>query len=158
MGQEWIEIDLGKSEPIRTIWTQWEYGTQFYQYLIETSDNGKDWTVFADKRDNRLAGSPMVDFGDTHARYIRITSTGGEKRGFNGALWNVKVFDGIEDSAPQQWIGLNGMDWNGTEWRNNLGQLGGSFRLLQGAWSRRELTGMTPLCSPPALSSCMKAH
>ncbi len=149
MGQEWIEIDLGKSEPIRTIWTQWEYGTQFYQYLIETSDNGKDWTVFADKRDNRLAGSPMVDFGDTHARYIRITSTGGEKRGFNGALWNVKVFDGIEDSAPQQWIGLNGMDWNGTEWRNNLGQLGGSFRLLQGHVESKRIDGHDAIVLSP---------
>ncbi len=43
MGQEWLEIDLGKKEDIRTIWTQWEYGTQFYQYLIETSLDGKSW-------------------------------------------------------------------------------------------------------------------
>jgi len=37
MGQEWIEIDLGRVQQIQTIWTQFEYGTQFYQYLIETS-------------------------------------------------------------------------------------------------------------------------
>lgn len=132
MGQEWIEIDLGDDENIRTILTQWEYGTQFYQYLIETSVDGENWKIFSDKRNNRLAGSPMVDFGNTKARYIRITSTGGEKVGFNGALWNVKVYDTIEDSFPQQWVGMTGNDWNGREWENNQGQLGGSFKLITG--------------------------
>ena len=119
MGQEWIEIDLGGKKNIKTIWTQWEYGTQFYQYLIETSPDGKIWEVFADKRNNRLAGSPMVDFGNTDARYVRITSTGGEKAGFNGSLWNVKVFDSVEAKSPQQWLGLTGADWDGREWQNN---------------------------------------
>lgn len=132
MGQEWIEIDLGKKEKIRTVLTQWEYGTQFYQYLVETSNDGKTWEVFADKRNNRLAGSPMLDFGDKEARYVRITSTGGEKAGFNGALWNVKIYDSIEDSFPQQWIGITGNDWNGLQWENNQGQLAGSFQLLNG--------------------------
>ena len=133
MGQEWLEIDLGKEEPIKTIWTQFEYGTQFYQYLIETSLDGKTWDIYADKRDNRLAGSPMVDFGDTKARYVRLTYTGGEKVGFPGAVWNVKVFSGVEDSAPQQWIGLTAADWDGREWKNNQGQLGGAFRLVSGS-------------------------
>lgn len=132
MGQEWIEIDLGKKENIKTILTQWEYGTQFYQYLIETSEDGKNWEVYADKRKNRLAGSPMVDFGDKKARYVRITSTGGEKAGFNGALWNVKIYDSIENQFPQQWLGLTGNDWNGLQWENNQGQLGGSFNLVEG--------------------------
>ena len=34
MRQEWIEVDLGVARQIQTIWTQFEYGTQFYQYLI----------------------------------------------------------------------------------------------------------------------------
>ncbi len=69
----WVRSGLKSTsvkEDIRTIWTQWEYGTQFYQYLIETSLDGKSWDIFADKRDNRLAGSPMVDFGNTEARYV----------------------------------------------------------------------------------------
>ena len=62
----------------------------FYQYLIETSVDGKHWSVFADKRNNRLAGSPMVDFGKVKARYVRLTFTGGQKNGFGGAVWNLK--------------------------------------------------------------------
>ena len=63
-GPAWIQLDLGKKQSIKSIWTQFEYGTQFYQYLIETSNDGTHWQVFSDKRQNRLAGSPMVDFGE----------------------------------------------------------------------------------------------
>lgn len=145
MGQEWLEIDLGKPENIRTIWTQFEYGTQFYQYFIETSLDGKSWTIFADKRNNRLSGSPMTDFGDTKARYLRITTTGGEKAGFNGAIWNVKVFGDIIDSAPQQWIGLTAYDWDGRAWNNNQGMLGGSFKLVSGRVTPTRVDGRDAL-------------
>lgn len=149
MGQEWLEIDLGRPENIRTVWTQFEYGTQFYQYFIETSLDGKNWTIFADKRNNRLSGSPMTDFGDTKARYLRITTTGGEKAGFNGAIWNVKVFGDIIDSAPQQWIGLTAYDWDGRAWNNNQGMLGGSFRLASGRVTPIRLDGRDALRLSP---------
>ena len=78
-GSEWLKIDLGKTQKIKTIMTQFEYGTQFYQYLIETSTDGHNWKVFADKSQNRLAGSPMVDFGNAKARYVRLTYLGGQE-------------------------------------------------------------------------------
>ena len=149
MDQEWIEIDLGKNESIKTILTQWEYGTQFYQYLIETSEDGKEWDIYADKRNNRLAGSPMVDFGDKKARYVRITSTGGEKAGFNGALWNVKIYDTVETDFPQQWVGLSGNDWNGREWINNQGQLAGGFKLVSGKVSTTRQAGRDAIVLEP---------
>ena len=149
MDQEWLEIDLGKNEQIRSIWTQWEYGTQFYQYLIETSKDGKNWEIFSDKRDNRLAGSPMVDFGDKEARFVRIISTGGEKSGFNGAIWNVKIFDTIEDSLPQQWVGITGNDWDGREWKNSQGQLGGSFQLIEGKVNTTRKDGRNAIIMDP---------
>jgi len=149
MGQEWLEIDLGKTEDIRTIWTQWEYGTHFYQYIIETSRDDKKWDIYADKRTNRLAGSPMVDFGDTKARYIRITFTGGQKAGFGGAIWNVKIFGTVEDSCPQQWVGVTGSDWNGREWLNNEGQLGGAFILESGRARQERIAGRDALVLAP---------
>lgn len=149
MDQEWIEIDLGSPEDIKTIWTQWEYGTQFYQYLIETSLDGSNWEIFADKRNNRLAGSPMVDFGDSKARFVRITSTGNEKNGFNGSIWNVKVFDTVEDDNPQQWLGLSGKDWNGSQWQNTMGQLGGAFKLNSGKADAKRINGRDALILAP---------
>lgn len=97
MCKEWLQIDLGKVQRIQTVWTQWEYGTQFYQYLIETSKDGNTWTVFADRRDNRKPGSPMCDINDVRARYVKVTFTGAQKVGYPGALWNIKVFSGRED-------------------------------------------------------------
>lgn len=149
MGQEWLEIDLGRPQQIQTIWTQFEYGTQFYQYLIETSTDGKRWTIFADKRNNHLAGSPMVDFGKTKARFVRLTYTGGQKNGFGGAIWNIKVFSGIEDSAPQQWLGLTAADWNGREWQNNEGMLGGAFILKAGSARTERIDGRDALVLEP---------
>ena len=149
MGQEWLEIDLGSSREIQTVWTQFEYGTQFYQYLIETSVDGKHWSVFADKRNNHLAGSPMVDFGKAEARYVRLTFTGGQKNGFGGAVWNVKVFVGIEEALPQQWLGLTAADWDGREWRNNEGMLGGAFVLKEGAARTCRIEGRDALMLEP---------
>lgn len=131
-GQAWLQIDLGKKQTIKSVWTQFEYGTQFYQYIIETSNDAIHWQTFSDKRRNRLAGSPMVDFGDAKARYVRLTYTGGQKNGFGGAIWNIKVFGTAEDSAPQQWLGLTAADFDGKAWNNNEGMLGGKFDLLQG--------------------------
>lgn len=149
MGQEWLEIDLGSSREIQTVWTQFEYGTQFYQYLIETSVDGKHWSVFVDKRNNHLAGSPMVDFGKAEARYVRLTFTGGQKNGFGGAVWNVKVFGGIEEALPQQWMGLTAADWDGREWRNNEGMLGGAFVLKEGAARTCRIEGRDALMLEP---------
>lgn len=149
MGQEWLEIDLGSSREIQTVWTQFEYGTQFYQYLIETSVDGKHWSVFVDKRNNHLAGSPMVDFGKAEARYVRLTFTGGQKNGFGGAVWNVKVFGGIEEALPQQWLGLTAADWDGREWRNNEGMLGGAFVLKEGAARTCRIEGRDALMLEP---------
>ena len=146
---EWLKIDLGKPQTIKTIMTQFEYGTQFYQYLIETSTDGHNWKVFADKSQNRLAGSPMVDFGNTKARYVRLTYLGGQKNGFSGAIWNIKVYPETEDVLPQQWLGLTPADWNGHEWQNNEGMLGGSFKLKTGSVFRQHVDGKDVLVLQP---------
>lgn len=148
-GQEWLEIDLGKNREIRTIWTQFEYGTSYYQYVIETSVDGKKWDIFADKRDNMLAGSPMVDFGKCKARFIRISGTGGQKNGFPCAIWNIKVFSTVENSSPQLWLGLSATDWNGIEWKNNGGMLGGSFTLQEGNATIKRIDGKYGLVLEP---------
>lgn len=131
-GQEYFVIDLGNIQRIRTIQTQFEYATQFYQYVLETSNDGKTWQMFADKSSNKLSGSPMNDFGDVNARYIRFTYLNGEKLGYGGAVWNFKVFSDLITDSPQQWLGFSAADFNGFEWANNYGILGGRLVLVQG--------------------------
>ncbi|MBR2980764.1 MAG: family 43 glycosylhydrolase [Odoribacter sp.] len=129
---EWIQIDLEETKKISRIWTQFELPMTYYQYYIETSLNGKDWTMFADKRNNFLCGSPMVEYGDTEARYIRLTFTGAEKQGVAGAIWNIKVFETSHIDPPQMLIGLSGNSFIDGEWKNQAGMLGRSFLVTQG--------------------------
>ena len=111
MGEEWLKIDLGKVQKIQTIWTQWEYGTQYYQYRIETSSDGTHWQLFADRSRNLHAGSPKIDVAPVvkdrnvpvKARYVKITFLGCQKQGYPGALWNVKVFSTLEDRDNFEW-------------------------------------------------------
>ena len=94
---EWLQIDLGKPQTFNEVWTQFEYATFFYQYKIETSLDGKAWTLYADRTQNTMQGSPMIDKAKAKARYLRITITDTQKNGHMPAIWNVKVWQ----KAPQ---------------------------------------------------------
>lgn len=89
---EWIQIDLGKAMTFGEVWTQFEYATFFYQYKIETSLDGNHWTVYADRTDNTLQGSPMIDRKQVKSRYLRITVTDTQKNGHIPGIWNVKIW------------------------------------------------------------------
>ena len=89
---EWLQIDLGKVQKFTEIWTQFEYATFFYQYKIETSLDGQQWTLFADRTNNTMQGSPMIDKGKGKARYIRITICDTQKNGHMPAIRNVKIW------------------------------------------------------------------
>ena len=100
-GEAWLQIDLGRAERFSEVWTQFEYATFFYQYKIETSIDGCQWYLFADRTQNTTQGSPMIDRTPssksgrkalTKARYLRITITGTQKNGHMPAIWNVKVW------------------------------------------------------------------
>ena len=89
---EWLQIDLGKPQTFNEVWTQFEYATFFYQYKIETSLDGDAWTLYADRTQNTMQGSPMIDKDKVKARYLRITITDTQKNGHMPAIWNVKVW------------------------------------------------------------------
>ena len=98
---EWLQIDLGKPMKFNQVWTQFEYVTFFYQYLIETSLDGTTWTLFADQRQNTQQGSPMIDKKEVKARYLRITITDTQKAGHFPAIWNIKVFNATKKNDPE---------------------------------------------------------
>ena len=90
----------------------------------------------------------MVDFGSAKAQYSRLTYTGGQKNGFGGAIWNIKVYGSVEDSSPQQWLGLTAADFDGTAWNNNEGMLGGKLLLTQGTALREQVAGSKDAITP----------
>ena len=109
---EWLQIDLGKNVRFNEVWTAFEYPTFFYQYLIETSLDGKQWTLYADRTSNTQQGSPMIDHKKTKARYLRISITDTQKNGHMPAIWNVKVWQKapqLPDTEVEQNDGYPGM-------------------------------------------------
>lgn len=88
-----LVVDMGAERRVQRVMLDFEYSVFYYQYLIETSRDGQTWTLFADRRDNRVPGSPMVDDNAATARYVRVTVTGAEKQGLMAALWNVRVYE-----------------------------------------------------------------
>ncbi len=97
----WLTVDLGRETRFNQVFTQFEYATFFYQYLIETSSDGRNWTVYADRRANTRQGSPMIDEGEARARYVRLTVTDTQKNGHFPAVWNIKVYNATRRSNPK---------------------------------------------------------
>lgn len=92
-GQDaWIQVDLGSVQRVRSILTQFEYATWYYQYRILYSTDGDHWETFADQWDNRQFGSPMKDYNDVQARFVRVLIGQTQVAGLNKAIWNLKVY------------------------------------------------------------------
>uniref|UniRef100_F4CCP2 Glycoside hydrolase family 43 n=1 Tax=Sphingobacterium sp. (strain 21) TaxID=743722 RepID=F4CCP2_SPHS2 len=155
MHEAWWQVDLGKEECIRSVLTQFEYATWYYQYLMEYSNDGQRWKVFADRTQNTQWGSPMKDYGDVKARYFRITIKNTQLSGLNRAIWNVKIFSepriGYEEgklSTPQAPVGKQEslgllVDLEAEKYAlhtadkkvANKGVLGGLFRVKNGSYT-----------------------
>jgi len=150
VSEAWLQLDLGKVSPIKSVHTQFEYATWFYQYQITTSFDGKIWKTYADRTKNTIHGSPMIDLGNVRARYVKIKITNTEYPGINKAIWNIKVYDNdsykplAKVNAPKDHIQLASkpqgllVDLNAnnleignsvSQWKNN-GKLQGSFSPL----------------------------
>lgn len=118
IGTAWIKIDLGKVFNVKSVHTQFEYATWYYQYKIEYSIDGKLWKLYADKSKNTKHGSPMIDFGDVKARYLRTTILNTEYPGLNKAIWNIKVFENqhynpLMNTKEKPWQSLKKFDAKG---------------------------------------------
>jgi hypothetical protein len=127
--------------------TQFEFGSYYYQYKIEFSTDSLKWQLFADKSDNRISGSPMVDDNNVKARYLKLTILATEKTGNFAAVWNMKVYESLFDiplqlvnkvsdmgpGAPSTNSLLVSLDLKGLSISNpltslkNKGSIGGSF-------------------------------
>ncbi len=87
-----LTIDLGKSITVKRVLTEFEYPAWYYQYKLEYSNNGTTWKLYADRSNNKIHGSPMIDDADVSARFIKMTILGTEHPGMYKALWNIKVY------------------------------------------------------------------
>ena len=98
---EWLQIDLGGKKTIRAIQVNLAdqdfterapHAPVVYQYLLETSSDGKKWVSFADLGDNHADAPHSLHVADkpVRARYVRIVN----KKDMNGkfSLYDLRVF------------------------------------------------------------------
>lgn len=90
-----LTIDLGKLTDIKRVMTQFEFAGYYYQYKLEYSTDGENWKLYADRSNNKVSGSPMIDDNDVNARYLKLSVLDVEKTGLYAAVWNMKVFDSL---------------------------------------------------------------
>lgn len=85
-------VDLGGNFDISQVQTTFEYPTLSYTYCIETSLNGSDWSVFADKSATfPTATSPHKDSGKARAAFVRIRITGCQRPENGAGLYGFEV-------------------------------------------------------------------
>lgn len=89
--EEWIIVDLQKTEQISTIEVYPEFPIYTYQYRVDISDNGKQWTNIKDAMNNTQNGSPFEIKKEVSAQFIRVTMPNSEK-GPRPGIWEIKVY------------------------------------------------------------------
>lgn len=94
----WYEVDMGSPKSLQRIalWLYWLDG-RVYQYTVEGSPDGKNWTMLADQRANSITGTPdgnEFTFEPAEYRYVKVTiykNTKGDVSG--GHIVEIQGFD-----------------------------------------------------------------
>jgi hypothetical protein len=106
---EWFMVDLGAECKVAAIQVNYfdinskTYGRDsldYYQYLVEYSTDGKDWTTYSDKRESKegLSHNFLVSGNLNKARFIKITNYKVPSGVF--ALSDFRVFGYKEGAVP----------------------------------------------------------
>jgi len=78
-GAAWWQVDLRNPTSVARVVVVGYYGDErFYGFTVETSLDGKTWSMAADRRANKGLSTPKgytCEFAPGKARYIRVTQT-----------------------------------------------------------------------------------
>ena len=98
---ESITLDMEKPQSVRNVRLHWESRNTAYQYTIESSPDGKEWTLLADHSKNKERNGLSVDAVKTDdARYLKITFHGSNGGGW-GSLWEIEAYPGDLPPLPE---------------------------------------------------------
>jgi hypothetical protein len=103
---QWLQIDLGRSEKVARVETEFQFAQIAYRYKIEASADGRNWFTFADRTGNFDWG-PMIDPAKpaVKLRFLKVVMLGDdapERPNPEIGIWNVKIYDGVDkpNKAP----------------------------------------------------------
>ena len=100
---QWWQVDLGSVQPITKVEVDWfRAGAPVFQYRIEVSDDGTNFTVAADRTGNTVTGT-TVDRFPSSGRYVRVVATGVTGGGYWAAFHECRVYNEVQ---PMQLLSL----------------------------------------------------
>lgn len=84
----WLTVELKEPATVNAIrlWTYWDH-KRWYQYAVEGSLDGQNWTILADRRDNMLPATETghtLLFPPTKVKFVRTTIARGSAGGRTG--------------------------------------------------------------------------
>lgn len=138
----WLTVELPEPRELNLIrlWTFWD-GRRYYQYVIEGSLDGANWTVLGDRRENTTpqteAGESFL-FPSTKVKYVRTTFT--KNSVGNGTGGHIVEIEGYSLDPKQAEAFLT----YEKSWGGNGTALHGAFGSLDERYPRDE---------PPTLAS-----
>jgi chitodextrinase len=90
----WIQVDLGAVTSIKSAVTTFELPSG-YEYLLEYSTDGVNWSTFEDHTSARTTGRANYSFLSqaVDARYVRLTVT--NSNGNGGSIYELQVYGGF---------------------------------------------------------------
>ncbi len=98
---ESITLDMEKPQSVRNVRLHWESRNTAYQYTIESSADGNDWTMLADRSENKERNGLSVDeVKADDARYLKITFKGSNGGGW-GSIWEIEAYPGDLPPLPE---------------------------------------------------------
>ena len=70
---QWLQIELEKPQAVSGISIAWEHRRNTYQFRIEGSPDGKEWSMLVDASENSSRGRTESDFPEIDVKFVRIT-------------------------------------------------------------------------------------
>ena len=87
---EWFQLEFAQPTEVDGVSILWENRDDWYQYTIQTSDDGKTWNMAADKSKNTTGGDTNDKFKARKVKFLRVTVLK-QQRGLWSSLWELKV-------------------------------------------------------------------
>ena len=92
---------MEKPQSIRNVRLHWESKNTAYQYTLESSTDGNDWSILADHSKNKEPNGLSVDAVKADdARYLKITFRGSNGGGW-GSIWEIEAYPGDLPPLPE---------------------------------------------------------
>lgn len=90
---QWLTVDLSQNVHVSRVETVFEHVNSSYAYKIESSTDGINWSVFADRSANTAINFPYyTDSGDVLARFVRLQVVGVGSPGDQASVFDFRVY------------------------------------------------------------------